>query len=170
MSLQLQSAEYKLRGEVSADDTAIDLTADNATEIATVEANALELPTGFQDFEVFVIGTTGGGTDADTNMSLYGWSRHKNMIYVLGKWSLTLGTQVCATAPWGTAITGGLLVDTITADADYWGCNLVDAAGSNHCARIKFYARGLQWLYAEFENVAVAANEIETCYAGIRAY
>jgi len=163
MALQEHKRAYALRGVVTADDAAIDLTAANA-----IHANAVEVPKGLQDFEVFFIGTTGAGTDADTNVNLYAWDASGTPTILMGTFSLTLGTQDAGTDPTGETISGGLYVDTIAADNDYWGCTITDS-GNNHCCKIGFYLQGLSWLGATYANVG-DTNELDTVYAYYRAY
>ncbi len=158
-----------LRSAVAVDDTPIVLTgAAGALAVATA---ATELIPNMTYIEVSFFGTVGGGTDADTNVSLYGWYQDSTpTTYMLGTWSMTLGTQVATTLPEGTAVTSGLYVDTLTADADYWGVVIRDSAPTNHIARLAFDLRGLRYLYAEFTNVEVETNEMNSVGALYRVY
>ena len=66
-------------------------------------------------------------------------------------------------------MTSGLAVDTLAAAADYWGVAIRDSA-NNHIARLALDLRGLRYIYAEFVNVAVETNEMDSVAAYYRAY
>ncbi len=170
MPIQEHHRSLVLRSVVIADDSPlIDLT--DATYSNALHANATKIIPGVTFAEIFFFGTTGSGTDADTNVNLYGWFADSTpATYMLGTWSLTLGTQVATTLPDGTTMASGLAVDTLAADADYWGVIIRDSAPTNHIARLALDLRGLRYIYAEFVNVLVETNEMDSVAAYYRAY
>ena len=167
MPKQIHERSILLRSAVSSDDAAINLT--TAAGALARASNAKTLTSGLTYAEIFFFGTGVDG-DAGTNVSLYGWFDDSTpTTYLLGKWSVILGTQIATTLPDGDALASGVYFDTITADNDYWGVTIRDS-GNNHIARLALDLRGLRYIYAEMENVGGGGTEADSIGAFYRGY
>jgi hypothetical protein len=164
-----KGGEYAvLRAEANENTVLLDLTTDgsDANRPATAEGIGKAVDT------IYVAFCGGAAADKTFSWKIYAWRGSRGMCELVAYGTGTLGTQAVVKYPHnGETATDRLWADTLVITAQAWPTtvSVIDGAGDNRVAKLKFTANGYRYFYCEItdadNSTGTEAGNITVYYA-----